>query len=111
MIDGAFDQLCDVYSANATTGRFNVLEKSGLACRLIHVNVQPAATSGDRAELAAIRDMIFDPAYTMPEQCQVVVDGITWGPVPGTFGAFRDWNSTVIYRRAQVVRQQTSAFA
>jgi hypothetical protein len=108
--DVGFDQSADVYTANVTTGRFNVLQKAGLRCRLLHVNIHPAATSSDRAELAAIRDMIWDPLYSMPEQCQVVVGSTYWQPVAGTFGAFRDWDSVLVYRRAQVVRQQSGAF-
>lgn len=110
MIAGALDQIATVYTENASTGRYTDLANSGLACRLMHLNLQPAATSSDRAEFAAMRDMMFDPDYAMPEQCQVEVDGVRWQPRPGTFGAFRDWNGDLVYRRATVLRQQVSSF-
>lgn len=110
MIDGAFDQIGTVYTANVTTGRFNVLAKSNLACRLLHISLRPATTGPDRAELASKRDLIFDPLYAMPEQCQVLVDNVMWAPEAGTFGSFRDWDSTVVYKNCIVVRQQTSSF-
>lgn len=110
VIDGGFDQFCDVYSANPTTGRFNVLQKAGLACRLIHVDLRFATSTAARAELMEIRDLLFDGSYTMPEQCQVDIGGVRFQPEAGTFEALRDWNSVVAYRKCQVVRQQTSSF-
>lgn len=105
-----FDQFCDVYSANSTTGRFNVLERAGLACRLIHVDLRFATSTAARAEMMQIRDLLFDGSYRMPEQCQVVVDGVTYQPEAGSFEYLRDWNSVVDYGKCQAVRQQTSSF-
>lgn len=110
MIAEAFDQVADVYTEHAVTGRYTVLAKSRLACRLSHIPLNRVQRSGDRAELAAMRNMLFDPEYAMPEQCQVAVDGVRWQPMPGTFGAYRDWNSELVYRRADVIRVQTTAF-
>lgn len=99
------DQLATVFIENPTTGLYDTLAKARLDCRLAHVNVQPATGGNERAELAALRDMLFDPNYVMPENCQVDVDGVRWQPVVGTFGAFRGPSSQTVYRRCDVVRQ------
>lgn len=104
------DQRANVFTPATVSGRYTVLAKANLACRLLHVNRVPAATASDRDELAARRDLIFDPDYLMPEKCQLDVDGIRWTPQAGTFGAFRDWNGDVIYRRANLIRQQVTSF-
>lgn len=109
ILDTALDQRANVYTGASGTGRYTVLAKSNLSCRLMHLNIRLVPTAIDRAELSAMRDMMFDPDYVMPEQCQVEVDGIRWQPKPGTFGAFRDWNSNVVYRNCQVLRQQGNA--
>lgn len=104
------DQTANIYAESATTGLYTTLVKTGLACRLIHLNLRLAGSSNDRAELAGQRDMLFDPEYQMPEQCQVEVDGVRWQPKPGTFEALRNWTSDVSYRKCQVERQQTVSF-
>lgn len=110
MIDGGFDQLATVYTPDPTSGRYNALARTGLACRLLHISLRPVTTGADRAELAAKRDFIWEPSYDMPEQCQLLVEGVRWTPEAGTFAAFRDWDSTVVYRSCLVVRQQVSSF-
>jgi hypothetical protein len=97
------DQTAVVYTEHATTGLYSVVAKTGLKVRLAHI--RGGETAGDRAELSATRNMLFEPDYVMPETAQVEVDGIRWQPKPGTFEALRDWNSNIVYRRADVVRQ------
>ncbi len=104
------DQVGTVYTEAATSGRYTVLAKSNLACRLIHMPLRHVTTGSDRAKLAGMRNLMFDPEYIMPEECQVEVDGVRWQPKPGTFGAYRDWNSNVAYRRCDAVRQQVGSF-
>jgi hypothetical protein len=99
------DQRSTVYSENAATGLYDTVAKADLKCRLAHVNTRPAASGNERAELAAIRNMLFDPSYVMTENVQVLVDGVRWQPVPGTFGALRGPSGRVVYRRCDVVRQ------
>lgn len=98
-----------VYTRDAATGAFSTVAQSALACRLAHVNQQPGATGDQRAELAAMRNLLWDPSYVMPELCQVEVnaDGVRWQPEKGTFGAFRGPMGTVIYRRCDLRRQGT----
>lgn len=57
-----------------------------------------------------MRNLIFDPDYMMPENCQVEVDDIRWQPSAGTFGAYRDWASNIAYRRCDAMRVQVNSF-
>lgn len=98
------DQVAVVYTVTAATGLYTTVATTGLRCRLAHIDNRPAATAPDRAELAAIRNMLWEPSYVMPEQAQVEVAGIRWNPVPGTFGAFRGPSGAVVYRRCDLVR-------
>lgn len=98
-------QSATVYAEDAATGAYTTVLKSGLKCRLVHVGRQTATTAGERAELAAIRNLLFEPDYVMPETAQIEVDSIRWAPVAGTFGAFRGPSGAVVFRRADVVRQ------
>jgi hypothetical protein len=104
------DQSADVYIEDTVSGRYTALAKTRLACRLVHMPLRHVSTGADRAELAGMRNLIFDPSYVMPEQCQVLIDDTYWQPRPGTFGAYRDWTSNVAYRRCDVMRQQTGSF-
>lgn len=99
------DQTATIYTEHASTGLYSVVDRSDLACRLVHVDIGGAQSGGARAELAALRSMLFEPDYVMPETAQVEVSGIRWQPVAGTFGAFRGPSGTVEYRRCDVVRQ------
>lgn len=98
------DQVATVYGENASTGAYTDVLRSGLRCRLAHVSTRPAATGGDRAELAAIRNLLWEPDYVLPETAQVEVGGVRWNPVAGTFGAYRGPLGQVVYRRCDVVR-------
>jgi hypothetical protein len=97
------DQTATVYTEGAG-GNHTTVARSGLRCRLAHVNRQPAATSAERAELAALRNMLWEPGYVLPETAQVEVDGVRWNPIPGTFGALRGPSSAVVYRRCDLIR-------
>lgn len=80
-----------VYSRTNNTGPYNLPVKTGLACRLDTVNMQPAATSANRADLAALRTFSWDVAYDMPAtgvQIEVTSPahyaGQRWNPQSGT---------------------------
>lgn len=98
------DQTMDTYTADPTTGQYTVLAQAGVRCRLMHVNRQPAATAADRAELGALRDLIWEPSYVLPETAQVEVESVRWNPVAGTFGAYRGPSGALVYRRADAMR-------
>lgn len=56
-----------IYTRTNNTGPYNNAVKTGLACRLDTVNVQPAATSASRADLAALRTFMWDVTYNLPD--------------------------------------------
>jgi hypothetical protein len=113
MVPG-FDQTASFYGRTGNGG-FTTLLRAGVACRLAHVSRQPAATSANRAELAAMRNLMWDPAYApSSETFRVVVDGVTgpdgstpaqWQPVAGTLATMRGPDGSPIYRKADVRRQ------
>lgn len=94
-----------VYGEDAGTGAYTTVVQAALACRLAHVNVNPGQTGAERSELAALRRLLWDPSYVMPETAQIEVSGIRWGPVAGTFAAMRGPSGQVSYRACDVVRQ------
>lgn len=103
LIDIGLDQTCTVYTPNGTTGAYDVVAVSGMACRLALASV-----SGDmgpsRAEADGTRRLLWGPDYTMPETAQVEVDGERWNIQAGTLAAPRDLSGAAVYRRAEVTR-------
>jgi len=108
-----FDQVATVYGRAGGTGAYSVVLQSNLACRLAHLNRQPASTGQERRELAGIRLLMWDPAYVMPEHAQIAVDGVTtddgvtqarWNISAGTLATLRGPDGSAMYRRADVVR-------
>lgn len=86
-------------------GDFSAVATRDLACRLLHVTPTPAATARDRAELAAVRRLIFDPAYFLPTPCQIEVRGQRWRPTDNrTIATYRDLDGTAVYAAVDVVR-------
>jgi hypothetical protein len=77
-----------VYSRTGNTGPFNLVVKSGLACRLEAVNRNPQATGAQRRELANLGDFRYDATYDIPETgIQIEVDaypGKRWNPTGAT---------------------------
>lgn len=105
VIEASLDQTAIVYTADSNTGRYTTSVNSSLACRLLHIPLNRAQRQQDRAELAGMRHMMFDPTFVMDEHSQIDVDGVRWEPLPGSFGAFRDWHGVVIYRSCDILRQ------
>ncbi len=101
-------QTMDVYT-RGSGGAFDVLDQAAVRCQFWHVSVKPAATSEDRSELAALRNLHYDPSYTLPDRCQIEVeeDGVTrrYNPRFGTEGDIRPF-AAVIQRRIDVVRAE-----
>lgn len=56
-----------VWARTSNSGPYNNAVKTGLACRLDTVNVQPARTGSERADLAALRSFAWDAEYAFPE--------------------------------------------
>ena len=94
------DQLATVYTGDdyATTAQAN------LKCRLVLAVRTGEKVGEERAEEAGNGRLLWDPAYAMPENCQIAIEGVRYNPVPGTFMAPRGPLSNVIYRRCDVIR-------
>lgn len=103
MIPGMIDT-ATVYTEHASTGAYTVVARANLRCRLAHVSRQPAATATDRAELGAMRRLLWEAGYAMPEHARVEIGGVRWSIVAGTLAAYRGPAGTVTHRSADVVR-------
>lgn len=88
-----------------SSGTFDTSVKTGLHCRLAHISGRGGNVQ-DRAELLALRQLLWEPSYVMAETVQIEVngDGVRWNAVHGTFGALRGPSGAVMYRRADLVR-------
>lgn len=102
-------QTAQVTTADPTTGRYTVILKNSMPCRLVHPTDAAPATSVGRAELLADRDIWWPGDIALPEQCRFVIAGTSWAPKAGTFAVIGD-GVTVVARRAAVVRQQSASF-
>jgi hypothetical protein len=98
-------QTASVYTEDPTDGDFSVLATSGLRCQLAHVSGGSATTAPDRAELAAMRVLYFDPSYSLPsDHCQVEVRGERWNVLAGTVTEQRNVSDVLVYRRCDLMR-------
>lgn len=100
MVLGLVDR-ATVYTEDAGTGAYTVVAKANLRCRLEHIG--GGETVADRAALAELRHLVFEIGYEMPEDCEVLIDGKRWNPMPGTFGRFRGSNSRKAVRSVDVI--------
>jgi hypothetical protein len=100
-------QTATVYTPGSG-GKFTAVARRDLPCRLVQPR-STGATAAGRAELMADRDLWWDPDVVLPEQCQILVDGVRWQPVAGTFASLGD-GVVVVARRAMVIRVQTTSF-
>jgi hypothetical protein len=93
-----------VYTQDAVTGRYTVVDETAVPCRLAHFRSQPGASGVERAELAATRNLIWTPGYVMPEGAQIDVGGVRWNTVVGTYKAMRGPSGAVTYRQCDALR-------
>lgn len=98
-----FDQTAAIYTPDETDGSYTVLAKSGLVCRLVHVNTSQSKPADERAEVAHKRRLMWVPDYEMPANAEFVVDGQRWSVQPETVEAIRGISSAVEYRRCTAV--------
>ncbi len=99
------DRRATVHAEDPATGLHTTVLFSDVRVRMGHVNVRPAGTGNDRAELAALRRVLVEPSVVIPETARLAVDGVAWAPVAGTFGAYRSPGGAVVYRAFDAVRQ------
>ncbi len=93
-----------VYGENATTGLYDTVIKTGLACTLSHLPTM-STNYAERQEIMARRILRWDPAYVMPENAQVAIDGVRWQVQAGTFDTRVALLNELFYRQCDVVRQ------
>ena len=86
---------------------------ANVACWLKTVRRQPASTGAARRELAALRELWFDPAVTIPEHGvrievagHLAPNGATarWNPNAGTFQVDQAPDGTAIVKRVDCTR-------
>lgn len=77
-----FDTPVIVYGADPTTHNYTVVLKSDLRCFLRHLTSDSDA--GARDELSGRREMWFPGDYTLPDYCELLIDGTRWAPLEGT---------------------------
>lgn len=77
-----------VYTADPVTSLYTVVAVPDLACRVLHI-VSVGQTQGQRAELAMLRRILFDPDYAMPDDVQVEINGTRYDPLEATFAHLR----------------------
>lgn len=98
------DQVAKVYTPNGTDGSYSVVAKSGLKCRLCHIQHGPAGVGGEREKLGTNRRLLWKVDYAMPDDAQVLVDGERWNVLVGTYAPVRGPDSRVAYRRCEVTK-------
>jgi hypothetical protein len=78
--------------------------KTNLACRMTHI--QSIGNARDRAELAAMRRLLFDPSYTMPEYAQIAVANRQgrWNVRSGTIGTYHGPLGQDEFSRCDLIR-------
>lgn len=104
-------QVATVYGRHGTTGQFTVSLKTGLACRLLHLNVQASPSGAGRSELAARRSFCWDATYAYPAppvEAQIEVDGLRWNLVDtGAIETMRWVDGSACYKRADCTREDS----
>jgi hypothetical protein len=93
-----------VYGENPSTGRYDTVIKAGLACDLAHLPMV-SRNYGERMETMSTRILRWDPSYVMPENAQVLIDGVRWQVQAGTFELRVGSNGALLFRQCDVVRQ------
>ncbi len=97
------DQSADVYTPAGGDGDYTVSTKTGLACRLAYIQQGPNEIGEEREDTGQRRRLLWQEAYTMPEDAQIEVDSVRWNVLYGTLGVVRGPDSSVVYRRCEVV--------
>jgi hypothetical protein len=98
-----FSTTCTPYTANGTTGAYDVAG-TAFACRLAHQRTGAGTAPLDRAELAATRRLIWEPGVALAEDCEVAdADGARWRPVAGTLSLLTDHTGAGVYRVCEAV--------
>lgn len=105
--DILLDRRADIYTEDPATGAFTVLDESDLPVRLAIIGAKGANSAAERAEMVAMRRLVWGPDYAMPTRAQVAIDSERWNPVLGSFTAPL-WppSGEVIYRGCDLIRAE-----
>ena len=101
---GFLNKTATVYGETVATGAYTTVLQSNLACALRPLDVRPATSGMDRAELSALRRLVWDATYVMPETAQLLIDGLRWDVVSGTFQSPDTRTGTNVIRTCDVRR-------
>ena len=101
-------QTATVYTRTGATGQFTTVDRTGLPCRLLHLNVQDSPSGAGRTDLASRRSFCWDASYVfpaLPVQAQIEVEGLRWNLVNTNAIETMRWvDGTAAYKRADAVR-------
>lgn len=97
------DQTATVYARDAN-GAYTVVAASNVAVRLANLSTKSAASGFDRAELAALRRLVWGPEMTFDEHAQIEVNGERWNVVAGTLQQARGPSGELVYQAVDVRR-------
>lgn len=109
-IVGFLNRKADVYVPNTSSGRYDQLVKSGVACRLMPTRTSqqtrnPASTQGDQRQE---QEIAWDPAYPLPgDFVHFVIGADRWVLVRDSDEEVTGRTAAVAYRRGSFVLQMT----
>jgi hypothetical protein len=89
---------------NFIDGDYTLVDNAALPCRLTLVPPEDGKDAHERAELAAMRRLLWGPDYTMPENARVNVNGYDWLVVAGSFAAVGGVSGAIVYNRCELTR-------
>jgi hypothetical protein len=93
-----------VQAPDPTTGDYTVVVNSSLSCRLTLVPPEEGKDAHERAELAAMRRLLWGPSDVIAENVRFTIGGEQWAPVAGSFALVTGIGGQPVYRRAELVR-------
>src|SRR4030095_12494235 len=86
-------------------GTYTTVHAADVPCSLIDLATSPGSTAAQRQELGAMRGLIWDVGYDLPDEyAQIEVDGTRWNVRAGTVHRARFPSGTPLYRYADVMR-------
>ena len=94
----------DVYMPNATDGSYTTLVQPALPCRLAVARRGPEGVGGERENIGTQWRLLWEQAYTMPDEAQVDINGERWNVLAGTVAKIRGIGGEVVYRRCELTK-------
>lgn len=99
------DQTMTIYTPNGTTGAYDVVSASSIACRLAFRLTQQGGAddaNAPREEMTGQRILLWGPSTAMPANAQIEVDSVRWNIHEQTVVGIRGPSGSVRYYRAEV---------